>query len=89
MMWNPSYTGEEVNGPSTTVTNPPGWLIQLFSHLEKGEKDVKLLADTTNTEDDIGIDIFHIHDYYKTLIKNLSELFEEINKDTTLQNALI
>jgi hypothetical protein len=49
--WDLVYTGEEVNRPSTMVTNPPAWLVQLFSRLQKAEEDVKLLADARNDED--------------------------------------
>jgi hypothetical protein len=86
--WDLVYTGEEVNRPSTTVTNPPAWLVQLFSRLQKAEEDVKLLAEARNDEDAMEIDISHLRDYYQTLSKNASELFWEITQDATLQNAL-
>jgi hypothetical protein len=86
--WDLVYTGEEVNCSSTTVTNPPAWLVQLFSRLQKAEEDIKLLADARNDEDAMEIDIAHLRDYYETLSKNASELFWEITQDATLQNAL-
>jgi hypothetical protein len=86
--WDLVYTGEEVNRPSKTVTNPPAWLIQLFSRLQKPEEDVKLLADPRNDEDAKEIDISHLRDYDETLSKNASELFWEITQDATLQNTL-
>jgi hypothetical protein len=86
--WDLVNTGEEVNRPSTAVTNPPAWLVQLFSRLQKAEDDVKLLADARNDEDAMEIDISHLRDYYETLSKNASELFYEITQDSTLQNAL-
>jgi hypothetical protein len=55
--WDLVYTGEEVNRPSTTVTNPPAWLVQLFSRLQQAEQDAKLLADARRDEDAMEIDI--------------------------------
>jgi hypothetical protein len=81
------YTGEEVNRPSITVTNPPSWLVQHFSRIQKAEEDIKLLADARNDEDAMEIDISHLRDYFETLSKNASELFWEITQDATLQNA--
>jgi hypothetical protein len=83
-----SIQERKLTAPATTVTNPPAWLIQLFSRLQKAEEDVKLLADARNDEDAMEIDISHLRDYYETLSKNASELFWEITQDATLQNAL-
>jgi hypothetical protein len=88
MTWDLVYTGEEVNRPSTMVTNPPAWLVQLFSRLQKAEEAVKLVADARYDEEAMEIDISHLRDYYKTLSKNASELFWDITQDVTLQNAL-
>jgi hypothetical protein len=57
------YTGEEINRPSTTVTNPAAWLVQLFPRLQKTEEAVKLSAETRNDEDTMEIDISHLRDY--------------------------
>jgi hypothetical protein len=85
----PLQLGEEVICPSTTVTNPPAWLIQLFASLQTAEEDVKLLAYARNDEDPIEIDISHLCDYYEILSKNASELVWQITQDATLENAVI
>jgi hypothetical protein len=73
--WDLVYTGEEVNRPSTIITNPPAWLFQLFSCIQNAVEDIKLLADARNDEDAMEIDISHLRDYYETISKNASELF--------------
>jgi hypothetical protein len=73
--WGLVYIGEKVNHLSTTVTNPPAWLVQLLSGLQKAEEDVKVQADARRDEDAMEIDISHLRDYYETFSKNASELF--------------
>jgi hypothetical protein len=86
--WNLVYTGEEVNRPSTTVCNPPAWLRQLFSPLQKAEEDVRLLAEARQEEDAMEIDISEIRNYYDALSKNAVKLFWEITQNQYLETAL-
>jgi hypothetical protein len=53
--------------------NPPAWVTQLFNCLQQAEEDIRPLAQATDEEDAMEIDISEMCSYYETLSKNAIE----------------
>jgi hypothetical protein len=68
--WDLFYVSEEIRRPSATICNPPAWITQPFSSLQKAQGDVRLLAEASEEEHVMEIDISKMHNYYKTPNKN-------------------
>jgi hypothetical protein len=71
--WEIVYAGDEIDRPSKTIKNPPAWVVQLFSPLEKAENDVRLLAEARENQDAMDLDITDLKSYYEALSQNASE----------------
>jgi hypothetical protein len=57
------------------VCDPPALITQAFARLQKAEDDVKLLAEASEEEDVMEVNISYMHTNYETLSKYVSELF--------------
>jgi hypothetical protein len=83
------YAGNEIQHRTTTVINPPASLVQLFIRLQKAENDVKLLAEASQGQDAMEINVADLKQYYQILSDNASSLFWEISQSTNLQGSYI
>jgi hypothetical protein len=85
--WESVYAGNEIQRCTTTLIDPPAWLVQLFIRLQKAENDVKLLAEASQGQDATENNVTDLKQYYQTLSDNASSLFREISQSMNLQGS--
>jgi hypothetical protein len=85
--WDIVYRGKQIKCPSPIVSNPPAWIIQLFSRLQKAEENVRKLAEEAADKNGMEIEVEDLWCNSEILSDGAVRLFWDIAQKISLNTS--